>query len=74
VAFERIQEHLVIRGFAFDVELMVALLDTGCPIREIPIDWREIAGGKVNLLRDSWLMARDVMRIRSRRYVWKSLG
>jgi hypothetical protein len=67
-AFEKISNRLQVTGFAFDVELMVALLDTGCPIQEVPIDWQEIPGGKVNLIRDSWRMARDVWQIRSRRF------
>ena len=71
-AFERIADRLKITGFAFDVELMVALLDTGCEIKEVPIDWQETPGGKVSLLRDSWRMARDVWRVRKRRAVWRS--
>jgi glycosyltransferase involved in cell wall biosynthesis len=70
-AFERVAAHLVVTGFAFDVELMVALLDSGCRIEEVPIDWQEVAGGKVSLLRDSWRMARDVARIRARRERWR---
>ncbi len=70
VAFERISSRLEVTGFAFDVELMVALLDTGCDIQEVPIDWHEVPGGKVSLLRDSWRMARDVWRIRARRAIW----
>ena len=66
-AYERVADRLGVHGFAFDVELMVALLDTGCLIEEVPIDWHEMPGGKVRLLRDSWLMARDVMQIRARR-------
>jgi len=71
-AFERIADRLEVRGFAFDVELMVALLDTGCSIQEVPIDWHEVPGGKVSLLRDSWRMAQDVWSIRARRAVWRS--
>lgn len=66
-AYERIADRLSIHGFAFDVDLMVTLLDSGCRIEEVPIEWHEIPGGKVRLLRDSWLMARDVMAIRARR-------
>lgn len=64
-AFERIADRLQVKGFAFDVELMVALLKAGCAIDEVPIDWHEVPGGKVDLLRDSWRMALDVCRIRS---------
>jgi glycosyltransferase involved in cell wall biosynthesis len=71
-AFEKISNRLQVTGFAFDVELMVALLDTGCQIQEVPIDWQEIPGGKVNLIRDSWRMARDILKIRTRRFCWKT--
>ena len=64
-AYERIADRLQVKGFAFDVELMVALLKAGCAIDEVPIDWHEVPGGKVDLLRDSWRMALDVCRIRS---------
>ena len=70
-AFERISNRLKVHGFAFDVELMVALLDTGCHIEEVPIDWHETPGGKVRLLRDSWLMAMDILKIRAARSGWK---
>lgn len=66
-AYEKVAGHLRVHGFAFDVELMTALLDTGCPVVEVPIDWHETPGGKVSLLRDSWRMALDVWRIRQRR-------
>lgn len=66
-AYARIAADLQVRGFAFDVELLTALVDTGCRVREVPIDWHETPGGKVRLLRDSWRMARDVWRIRRRR-------
>ena len=66
-AFERVSSQLTVHGFAFDVELMTALLDSGCAIREAPISWHETPGGKVHLLRDSWRMARDVLRIKARR-------
>ncbi|HEY1082933.1 MAG TPA: glycosyltransferase [Prosthecobacter sp.] len=65
--YERVAGGLGVHGFAFDVELMVALLDAGVPVEEVPIDWHEIPGGKVRLLRDSLHMARDVWDIRKRR-------
>jgi dolichyl-phosphate beta-glucosyltransferase len=66
-AYEAVAPKLRVRGFAFDVELLAALIDNGCEVREVPIDWHEVPGGKVRLLRDSWRMARDVWRIRDRR-------
>jgi glycosyltransferase involved in cell wall biosynthesis len=70
-AYESVAAKLQIKDFAFDVELMVALLDTGCQIEEVPIDWSEVPGGKVKLFRDSWRMARDVLKIRSGRSAWR---
>ncbi len=70
-AYERIATQLKVMGFAFDVELMAALLEAGYAIQEVPIDWQEMPGGKVSLLRDSWRMARDVWDIRCRRPTWR---
>lgn len=67
LAYEQVARSLEIRGFAFDVELMVALLKSGCQIEEVPIDWYEVPGGKVSMIRDSWRMAKDVWKIRSER-------
>lgn len=66
-AWRKVAPRLAVRGFAFDVELLVALLDSGCVVVEEPVDWQEIPGGKVRVLRDSWRMARDVLAIRARR-------
>jgi len=72
VAYKTVADRLKIKGFAFDVELMVALLDTGCPIQEVPIDWSEVPGGKVRLARDSLRMASDVIKIRAQRRAWQT--
>ena len=66
-AFRAIQNQLSILGFAFDVDLLVHLIDHGTPVIEVPIDWHEEPGGKVHLLRDSWRMAQDVLQIRQHR-------
>jgi glycosyltransferase involved in cell wall biosynthesis len=66
-AFRSIQNQLSILGFAFDVDLLVHLIDHGTPVIEVPIDWHEEPGGKVHLLRDSWRMAKDVLQIRRHR-------
>ena len=66
-AFQEVRARLSLTGFAFDVDLLVKLLDSNHPVREEPIDWHETPGGKVRLIRDSWRMARDVLRIRATR-------
>jgi hypothetical protein len=55
------------RGFIFDVELLLALEQSGYPIGEQRIPWREIPGGKVNPLRDAWAMIAGLLRIRRRK-------
>lgn len=65
-AYEAVRPHLSVPGFAFDVDLIRALLRHGTPVLEIPIDWFEVPGGKVRLLRDPWRMARDIWKIRQR--------
>ncbi len=66
-SFESIRDRLHITGFAFDVELLTMLLDAGYVVQEHPIDWHEVAGGKVHLVRDSIRMLRDVLRIKKSR-------
>lgn len=66
-AYQRIAPFLIIHGFAFDVELLAALHDTGVPFLEVPIEWFEVPGGHVHLIRDSYRMARDVWRVRQNR-------
>lgn len=65
--YDRVTDRLTLHRFAFDVDLMTALLDTGCPVKEVPIDWHETPGGKVHLLRDSIRMFRDILTVRKNR-------
>lgn len=65
-AYQKIQPHLKTQGFAFDVELCLSLQKFGFSILEFPVDWRDVPGSKVSLFRDSWRMAREVLRIQKR--------
>ena len=65
-AYTAIAGELTEHRFVFDVELALRLLRHHFAIREVPIDWTEIAGSKVRLLRDSWRMATGLLRIRGR--------
>ncbi|WP_395739765.1 glycosyltransferase [Prosthecobacter sp.] len=66
-AYQRIAPGLRIHGFAFDVELLAALHDSGCGFEEVSIAWHETPGGHVHLIRDSIRMARDVLAVRKGR-------
>ena len=65
-AFEKIRPHQKSVGFAFDVELCLLLRKFGFRMLEFPVDWSDIPGSKVSLLRDSTRMAREVFKIRCR--------
>ena len=51
--FAKIGPRLLGQRFAWDIELLAQLLSVGCPIREIPVNWKDIRGSKVRLFRDS---------------------
>lgn len=53
-------------GFSFDVEVLFLARKAGYRIAEIPVNWTNIPGSKVNLVKDSALMAFDLLRFRLR--------
>jgi dolichyl-phosphate beta-glucosyltransferase len=66
LAFASIEENLRETRFVFDVEFALLLLQHGFRIREVPINWREVPGSKVSLLKDSIRMFSGILRIRKR--------
>ena len=53
-----------IDGWGFDVELLCISRIWGYRIIEVPIDWYYAPSSRINPLRDSWLMAREVLAVR----------
>ncbi|HEX9022902.1 MAG TPA: dolichyl-phosphate beta-glucosyltransferase [Geobacteraceae bacterium] len=53
-----------IEDFGFDVELLYICRKKGLPLAEVPVNWTDIPGTKVKLVRDSLRMLKDVVRIR----------
>ena len=53
-----------INGFAFDVEILYLAKKRGLRIKEIPVNWINKEGSKVNLITDSFKMLCDILRIR----------
>jgi dolichyl-phosphate beta-glucosyltransferase len=52
--------------FSFDVEILYMAQKVGLSIAEVPINWTNIAGSKVNLVTDAISMFRDILRFRVR--------
>ncbi len=53
-----------IEDFGFDVELLYICRRKGLRIAEVPVNWTDIPGTKVKLVRDSLRMLKDVVKIR----------
>ena len=59
-------------GFAFDVEVLLLAGRLGFSIADMPVQWANAQGSKVRIIRDSWRMLCDAIRVR--RMVAKTLA
>lgn len=53
-----------VKGFGFDVEILFLARRSGFRIAEVPVNWADVKGSKVRLVRDSFKMFCDVLKIR----------
>ncbi len=53
-----------INGFAFDVEILYLAKKLSLSIAEVPVNWENQQGSKVNIITDSVKMLSDILRIR----------
>ena len=58
--------HLRIDGFAFDVELLRAIIEMGALVKEIPVVWTDKEGSTLRLL-DGARATADVLRLAYRK-------
>ncbi|KAF9269247.1 Alg5-prov protein [Marasmius fiardii PR-910] len=49
----------------FDVELLLLAKQLGIPVAEVPIEWHEVAGSKLNVFSASLQMLRDLLIVRA---------
>ena len=63
-AAQAIFPTLHLERFAFDVELLYIAIQHSLPIAEVPINWQEIAGSKVDIIKDSLRMGRDLILVK----------
>lgn len=54
------------RGYCFEVEILILAQKLNLQIREVGIEWHDRPGSKVQLIRDSFRMLRDLLIIRRR--------
>jgi len=65
-AAERLFQALSTRGFAFDVEVLLRARAAGYRIVEVPVNWADLAGSKVGVLRHGPGMLGEILRVRLR--------
>ena len=63
-AAQEIFPRMTIKGWTFDVEALVIARRLGYAIQEVPITWHHNPNSKVKVLRDSFMMGRDLLIIR----------
>lgn len=49
----------------FDIELLIIAFSIGIPVIEVPVNWHEVEGTKISLIKDSILMLIDLVLIRT---------
>ncbi|KAI5995466.1 hypothetical protein EDD15DRAFT_2254284, partial [Pisolithus albus] len=65
-------QHLSTR--IFDVELLLLAKRLSIPVVEVPVEWHELTGSKLNIAKDSLQMLRDLLVLRGNQLVgpWKA--
>lgn len=63
-AAESLFARQTLNGWAFDVEILFIARQWGYKVVELPVPWYFNPDSKVNVLRDSYQMAADLLRIR----------
>jgi dolichyl-phosphate beta-glucosyltransferase len=62
--FRPILERAKANGFGFDVELLYLARKANLRLREIPVRWNHHEGSKVDFVRDSFRMLREIAALR----------
>ncbi|KAG2137586.1 Alg5-prov protein [Suillus bovinus] len=64
-------QHLA--TWIFDVELLLLAKQLGIPVAEVSVQWHEVAGSKLNVVKDSLQMLRDLLVLRANQLTgrWK---
>jgi dolichyl-phosphate beta-glucosyltransferase len=65
-AARRVFGEARVDDFSFDVEALCLARDAGLEVIEVPVNWREMAGSKVDIRRDALKMLRSIFALRRR--------
>jgi dolichyl-phosphate beta-glucosyltransferase len=65
-AVETVFPHVVVDGWAFDIEVLYLARRAGLRILEVPIEWHYREESRLNMSRDAWRMLRELRQIRGR--------
>lgn len=63
-AAQIIFSNIHVEGWIFDIEVLLIAEMTGIPVKEVTVNWVEVEGSKMSLVRDSIKMLRDLLIIR----------
>ena len=63
-AARNIFERQRLNGFSFDVEVLYIARRMGFTIQEVPVNWTNMPGSKVNVVTDGIRMMLDIFRIK----------
>ncbi|KAJ3213419.1 dolichyl-phosphate beta-glucosyltransferase [Dinochytrium kinnereticum] len=63
-AAAKIFSNVNVEGWIFDIEVLLLASWQSIPMVEVPVNWHEIEGSKMSLLKDSIVMAMDLLVIR----------
>lgn len=58
----------LVRGFAYDVEILYLAARLQLPVTSVPVTWDDVAGSSVRVVHDSRRMLRDIRSLRSTAY------
>ena len=73
-AAQRIFPYQHLTTWIFDVEVLLLAKQLAIPVAEVPIEWHEVSGSKLNVVTDSLQMLRDLLVLRANVLVgrWKA--
>ncbi|KAI8320021.1 hypothetical protein GQ54DRAFT_340875 [Martensiomyces pterosporus] len=56
--------NMHVERFIFDIEILLLARYQNIPVAEVPVNWHEVAGSKMSIVRDSVQMALDLLAVR----------